>query len=384
MTENNPKILIVDDISDNIQVAANILKEGKLNITFAKSGKAAFQKLRKIDVDLILLDIMMPEMDGYEVCRILKNEPNWKHIPVIFLTAKTEPENIARGFAVGGVDYIIKPFNSRELICRVQNHLRLCSVTRQLQKANETRDKLFSIISHDLRGHMGNIKNVFEALTSNYFQLDSNRARRLVELGKDSSAFTYNLLENLLCWARSEQGLIKYKPKLCNINLLIEETLELYSATAKHKKLTVKFSPVSENRAFFDEDMIKAVFRNLLSNAVKFSPEDSEIQVAIKHTDFYLKLSIIDQGEGIDLGILRRILRKELQFSNKGTLGEEGTGLGLILIKYLIDQNFGKLLVESNSAGSKFTVILPKSAVVTQQSFTIPNDNMIHNNLLMI
>jgi CheY-like chemotaxis protein len=117
------KILIVDDIPKNIELAANILRTKDYNITFAVSGAAALQKVKSIDFDLILLDVMMPEMDGFEVCEQLKNDPSTKNIPVIFLTAKSETENVVKGFELGAVDYVTKPFSTVELLARVNAHI---------------------------------------------------------------------------------------------------------------------------------------------------------------------------------------------------------------------------------------------------------------------
>jgi CheY-like chemotaxis protein len=125
--ENNKKfkILIVDDIPKNIELAANILSTKNYNITFAVSGAVALQKVKLIDFDLILLDVMMPEMDGFEVCKRLKADPETRNIPVIFLTAKAETENVVRGFELGAVDYVTKPFNTDELLARVNTHVGL-------------------------------------------------------------------------------------------------------------------------------------------------------------------------------------------------------------------------------------------------------------------
>jgi len=128
------KILIVDDIPKNIELAANILSTKNYNITFAKSGPAALQKVKAIDFDLILLDVMMPEMDGFEVCEKLKNDPATKNIPVIFLTAKTETENIVRGFELGAVDYVTKPFNTDELLARVNTHVGIKSKLEEKER----------------------------------------------------------------------------------------------------------------------------------------------------------------------------------------------------------------------------------------------------------
>lgn len=121
--EKRHTILIVDDIPKNIELAANILQSKNYNITFATSGDAALEKVQSIDFDLILLDVMMPGMDGFEVCRHLKDNPKTKDIPIIFLTAKSETENVVKGFELGAVDYVTKPFSTEELLARVKTHI---------------------------------------------------------------------------------------------------------------------------------------------------------------------------------------------------------------------------------------------------------------------
>jgi CheY-like chemotaxis protein len=123
LKETKKKILIVDDVPKNIELAASILQTRNYNITFAKSGASALEKVKSIDFDLILLDVMMPEMDGFEVCEHLKADENTKDIPVIFLTAKSETENVVRGFELGAVDYVTKPFQTEELLARVKTHV---------------------------------------------------------------------------------------------------------------------------------------------------------------------------------------------------------------------------------------------------------------------
>ncbi|BDD09650.1 hybrid sensor histidine kinase/response regulator [Fulvitalea axinellae] len=375
--ESTQKILIVDDIAQNIQVAANILKKEHYNITYAQNGKAALRKISKIEFDLILLDVMMPEINGYEVCKLIKASPRTKDTPVIFLTAKAEPTNIVKGFEVGAVDYITKPFNGTELLARVKTQLSLRNTTRELQKANETKNKLFSIIGHDLRGLIGNIKNIFDVLTSRYYQFDQERVERLIRLGKDSSASTHNLLENLLCWARSEKGVLGFVPRHCDITIPIRDAMDLFSATADHKKINIQWEcEEDEVFAYFDEDMIRTVIRNLLSNAIKFTPMNGEVRVAVTTNEKMITVEFTDNGIGVDFKNIQKILSRDLHYTTEGTEGEKGTGLGLLLVKNFVEKNKGKLTIESVlDEGSLFRFTLPRQPVNVKPDGETENRN---------
>lgn len=146
--ESKKKILIVDDVPKNIELAANILQTKNYNITFAKSGPIALEKVKSIDFDLILLDVMMPEMDGFEVCKILKDDEQTKDIPVIFLTARSETENVVKGFELGAVDYVTKPFQTEELLARVKTHI---DIRKKLEEKKEIEKKLSS--DEHVEGH---------------------------------------------------------------------------------------------------------------------------------------------------------------------------------------------------------------------------------------
>ncbi|MCF8381297.1 MAG: response regulator [Bacteroidales bacterium] len=147
---SNIYILVVDDNLENLKVVSNLLKDKEYKIALAQDGESALKVLEENKIDLILLDIMMPEMDGYEVCAILKSKPETKDIPIIFLSAKMESEDIVKGFQMGGVDYITKPFNREELIARVNNHIQLKLVRDCLKEAEKetkrTRDYFIKVL----------------------------------------------------------------------------------------------------------------------------------------------------------------------------------------------------------------------------------------------
>ena len=202
--KNRQKVLIVDDVTKNIQLVANFLKQAGYDINFAISGKTAIKHIKKARFDLILLDIMMPEMDGFEVCKKLKSEDETKDIPVIFLTAKTDIDSITQAFKAGGVDYITKPFNKAELLARVKTHLELQHQKRNLKELNATKDKFFSIIAHDLKSPLNHLLGLSEILQKELESAGSDEIIKIANLINKSAKSGRLLLENLLEWSRSQ------------------------------------------------------------------------------------------------------------------------------------------------------------------------------------
>jgi len=370
MTEANPKILLVDDNPINIRVAAKILRNHKYNISFAKNGFDALKKAKTFDFDLILLDIMMPEMDGYEVCQELKNDPKTFKVPVIFLTAKAEPENIVKAFQLGGADYVTKPFNGQELISRVETHIRL-KLSREelenanmlLKEANETKDKMFSIISHDLLGPFGNIRESLEMIVNKDVNVDEENMHSFIKAMWNSISSAYSLLENLLFWARNQQGRMVYKPRLISLNSIIHETYAVLDGVARHKSITLKTNLIEDFTIFADKNAVKTIIRNLVSNSIKFTDQGGTITTKVKNRkDNFVLVSVVDTGIGMDEQTCGKLFSKDKTEPRWGTKGEKGVGLGLVITKEFVDKHGGEIWVESKAGeGTSFYFTLPKS-----------------------
>ncbi len=363
MSETTTKksgILIVDDTPKNIQVAASILKEQGYQVAFTRDGQSALARVRSAKFDLILLDIMMPEMDGYEVCQHLKADPQTADIPVIFLTAKTDSDSVIKGFEVGGVDYVTKPFNPAELLARVKTHSELKRAKEELKELNATKDKFFSIIAHDL-------KNPFAVLIGcSDFLLQSEPLtedqRELAEDMNTASQQGYDLLQNLLKWSRSQIGHLACEPKMINIQNIVNETILLLKNNAMSKNIRL-IGEIEENTSVYaDSDMITTVIRNLLSNSIKYTPDGGSITISADDKGDVLEISISDTGVGIKPEDIEKLFRIDVKHSTPGTAKEQGTGLGLNLCKEFVEKNNGKIGVESTvGKGSRFYFTVPKS-----------------------
>ncbi len=208
MTENTPLILIVDDVPKNIQVVGNILREEGYRIAYALNGQTALELVNSNSFDLILLDVMMPEMDGFTLCSKIKEIESYKNVPIIFLTAKNDHASLLKGFELGGVDYVTKPFRARELIVRVNTHVRqktenqtLLQSVSDFQDLSEKKDKFFSIIAHDMRNPLAAFKSIAELLDKSFDEMTREDIRSYIATIRDSADRLYDLFQNLMSWS---------------------------------------------------------------------------------------------------------------------------------------------------------------------------------------
>lgn len=377
--QKNPLILIVDDIPKNLQVLSNILNTEGYHISFASNGKQALSVVETTLPDLILLDIMMPELDGFEVCERLKKDELTKNIPVIFLTGKAETEDIVKGFQLGAVDYVTKPFNAVELLSRVRTHLDLklskdsiIEYTKELESAqNELRqviaskDKFFSIIAHDLRGPFTGFIGLSELLTEESNSLEKEEIVQIADSMNKAAKRLFEFLENLLEWSRTQMGRMEFNPSPIDIRGLFERNIALISDTATHKGITIKHSCTSNLTVNADNYMLNTIMRNMVSNAVKFtSAGDSIILGATAVSEELVEISVADTGVGMSDEAKEKVFRIDAKYSTPGTANESGSGLGLTLCRELIAKHGGEIRMESElGSGTTFFFTLPRFIV---------------------
>ncbi len=371
------EVLIVDDILENIQLAVQVLvMQENINVSVARSGKEALNIVAKKHIDLMLLDVSMPEMDGFAVCKILKSDPKTVNIPIIFLTARIYSEDILKAFEVGAVDYIPKPFNINELVNRVKTQLELKysrdvieNQNKLLAEQNETlknlvstKDKFFSIIAHDLKNPFNTLLNFSQLLCSNLHRYDFEKIEKFVKIIQDSASKGYKLLENLLEWSRSQMGRIEFRPEKINLQTVFEDISTLLSNTAISKNISLKINESLENFILFaDMNMTRTILRNLISNALKFTHNYGEVKVSSRIMESnWVEICVSDTGIGISQENIAKLFRIEEHLTTKGTAQEIGTGLGLILCKEFVEKHNGKIWCESEvGRGSKFYFTLP-------------------------
>jgi two-component system sensor histidine kinase/response regulator len=363
-TAENPKplIFIVDDVPGNLQVLIHILKQEEYRIAAAGNGHQALDMIPAARPDLVLLDIMMPGMDGYEVCRQLKTNPAAADIPIIFLTAKAETADIVKGFELGAVDYVTKPFNPAELLVRVKTHLELKFSREKLTDLIAARDKFFSIIAHDLRNPVQNLILSSELLRSSYDSFDEAERMDYIQGINNSANHISSLLETLLDWSRVQSGTMELYREKIDITSLAADNIDLLKENAVKKNITVSSQIPANTYAFADKNMIGTVIRNLISNAVKFTNPGGEVKITAipASTGNSIEITVSDNGIGIKEENIAGLFRIDVQKKTRGTAKEKGTGLGLLLCKEFIEKNKGSIKVVSTPGkGSDFTFTLP-------------------------
>lgn len=384
LRKNQPNILIVDDIPENLFLLGKTLQREGYDISYASNGEQAIKIAKKLKPDLILLDVLMPNMNGYEVCKIIKETKETSSIPVIFLTALSDSAQVIEGFKVGAADFITKPFNIPEVIARIKTHLdlklsrdmninyinklkayneELNETEKKLIELNNSKDKFFSIVAHDLKNPFHGFMRLTEVMLADFDELSKEEIKSYLQEIHSSAEKLYKLLENLLTWSRVQIGKIPYEPDEIKLSDVFNSVILLFRENAKSKKIKVHNNIQSDVRVFADKNMLDAVVRNLLSNAIKFTNIEGNINIYTKNVDDGKTLQIVieDDGIGMSKEELSKIFRLDYQLIRNGTANEKGTGLGLILCKELVEKNFGKLELESQEGlGTKSIIYLPQ------------------------
>lgn len=361
------KILVVDDVVSNVLLLKILLTNEGFQIITANNGEECIETAKTEKPDLILLDVMMPGISGFDTAVILKKEAETQEIPIIFLTALNNPSELVHGFQVGANDFLTKPFNKEELVMRVMHQVQLVAAKRIIVRQNEelkrtisNRDKMYSVIAHDLRSPMASIRMVLNLVVSAISpDVIGPEMFELLDKANKESEETHDLLDNLLKWTKSQTGRINVVYQDFDINEVIPGVVEIFSMIAFTKKITLEYKPNCDKLVVrADNDMLKTVVRNFLSNAVKFSPENSTIEIITGIEGEYAKISIRDHGVGIAPERLGELFHKGE--TTYGTSGEEGSGLGLQLCADFARKNGGDVAVESVlGEGSTFSVLVP-------------------------
>ena len=362
------RILVVDDITKNLQVVGTVLRNQGYEVMPAASGAEALKCVRAQLPDLILLDLMMPEMDGLEVCRRLKSDAGTRQIPVVFLTASNEMEHLVQGFEAGAVDYVTKPFNPPELLARVRTHLELKHARQRLREMNDEKNEFMGIAAHDLRSPLNAVKGYSEMILEDPALGGENAT--LAQRIHEAATRMAEMVQNLLDANRIERGEMKLNlatTDLCPVLAAVVEA-QRPGAVAKQQMLHLQSESPPVN-ALVDPGVMAQIVENLVSNAVKYSPPGKNIFVRLKQEAQAVRIEVQDEGPGLSAEDQKKLFGKFARLSAKPTGGEHSTGLGLSIVKKMVEAMNGKVWCESEPGqGATFIVALPIEGNRTQDA----------------
>jgi signal transduction histidine kinase len=376
--EKRAGILIVDDNSENLTVLSSLLSK-EYDVSVAKSGERALEILQSGRLfDLILLDIIMPEMDGFKLCSLIKADERFKDIPIIFISALTEIESKVKGFQMGGVDYITKPFQKEEVLARVKTHLTIRELTselieknKRLEEANKKlmelerlRENLTNMIVHDMRSPLTAIMSMFELLKMELEGKAEPQVMHYIGSGINSAKSLIEMINSLLDISRLEEGKMPLEISRNRIGEIVDDAMKSLEPLIIGSKYEVRVEKNGLENVVVncDREIIKRVILNLVTNSLKHSMSKSPIKVTVSLEDGFVVVSVIDDGIGIPKDYHQKIFEKFGQVEMRERRQKYSTGLGLTFCKLAIEAHNGRIGLESEvGKGSRFFFMLPVS-----------------------
>ncbi len=396
-------ILIVDDHEENLLIASEILRGEGYQTATVHSGEEALEfckarpQAQKPLPNLILSDVMMPMMDGFTFCKVLKENPATENIPVIFITAIADVRSMTKGFDAGGVDYITKPFHAQEMCSRVHVHLSLADMrnelafnNEQLIQLNEEKNNLLSIAAHDLKNPIASIMTASVIIKKHFAKMTADNILKNVGAIYDTARRMTDIIGNLLDINKIESGEIMPNIMCIDVNETLAKVIQEYDDRAKEKLIRLEMTrPEGTFAIDADTVMLRQIFDNLISNAVKFSPPEQSVHVVLErvqrkqlrnsttdtddeNNDEMVQISIQNQTSFLSEQEKQKLFSKFGKLSNRPTGGESSTGLGLFIVKRLVEAMQGTVWhetaenISSNAASGtatalRFIVQFPRS-----------------------
>lgn len=366
-----PNILIVDDTPANLKLLASMLKERGYKPRAVSSGERAIEAARLMPPDLILLDVAMPGMDGFEVCERLKADADLKDIPILFLSALTDTMVKVKAFRVGGDDYITKPFRLEEVEARVRTQLELHRQRKELRASYEQlrrlevlRDNLTHMVVHDMR-------SLLMAITWP-LELAINSEEKHVGYIQQALAATAKLNEMMLLLidvSRLESGSMPVHKSECELNQLAQAVIDGLVPMAANCQLTL--SSTKAVRVECDTALVRRILENLVNNALKFTPSGGVVEVSLACANGAARITVRDSGCGVPPEYFEKVFEKFGQV--QGEAQQLGTGLGLAFCKLAVTAHGGTIGVESElGQGSTFWFTLPNARSCEMSRLTLP------------
>ncbi len=347
-------VMIVDDTPANLQLLVQLLHDQGYRVAAFTDGTQALEAAAKTPPDLIMMDIRMPGLDGFEACRLLKADPELRDVPVLFISVINEPDKVVQAFAAGGADYVTKPFQPEEVLARVQAHLRLRRLLQEtkqcrleLEQANAEKEKIWSMIIHDLKEPMSLLTIATAMLAEPEETLSSQEIRHVAAQMRSGLKHVNALLNDLVQWSRMGQDRIDYAPQKFALHALIEHCLQTVRIPAGEKSVQIHTDVSPDLFVLADRDMINTVLRNLILNAVKYSSRGSTVTISGEQDGTMATIAIQDNGIGMNQTMLDKIFTIAKDKIQLGSEGERGSGLGLLLCKSFVERHGGRIWLES-------------------------------------
>ena len=373
-----PKILIIDDNPTNVLLAKACLKGENVDCNVAPDGERGLDMAAGVVPDLILLDIMLPGLDGFQVCEKLKANAQTCHVPVLMITALQELDDKIRGLRAGAEDFISKPFNRAELQARVRSLLRMKFLQEEQlenerlrarfqmsQEAERIKDAFISIVSHEVKTPLTVMKGYVSLLrTVRRGEGPDEMMSRIIDGLNTSMSELESLLKQLLDLSRMRSGLATLRRTKVSLHELLERLVEKLQPTAAERQLVLTFEgEVSLLPVRADEEKLDHAFSHLIHNAMNFTPAGGRIWVSALDAGDSVEVRVRDDGIGIAAEHLTHIFDPFFQVAHYMTRKVEGMGIGLSIVKHIIDDHGGRIEVTSElEVGTTFTVHVPRNA----------------------
>lgn len=371
-------ILVVDDTEANVRLLSHVLRTQGFKVVVAFNGEDALDITQIRRPDLILLDIMMPDMTGYEVCRRINRDIDLKDIPIIFLSALSETSDKVEGFEAGGVDYVTKPFQKDEVLARIRTHLVLAELQKEresrietlrireseLKELNKRKDNLIRMVSHDIKNPLTGIvglTNMLQTVTD----IGHEKEMEILAVMESSGRKLLDLVEHMLDAEQKDESADQFVFSQFSVEELLDKIISVNNPKALLKKVELHSSVETQQEEYvFDSIKMEIALNNLVSNALKFTPENGQVIIKAWSDGDVLLFSVTDTGIGINNTMqdsLLKVREGEINVSEPGTEGEKGTGLGLNLVKNYINLHKGEIWFESEMGkGTTFYIRIPK------------------------
>jgi len=401
MATNAIKLLLVDDNEDNLMSMEVVLEKEGYSFFKATSGREALRiLLKEEEFSLILLDVKMPTMDGYETAELIYQRDKLKNIPIIFITAHDyEEEAMFKGYKAGAVDFIRKPFKpellrskvavfaelhkknqllrkQEEKLQTINNDLmqlnqdleqrvlerttELENLNKELKELNLSKDKFLSVISHDLRNPLTSLLLSSKNLNTNTDNIDQKQIKMFAEIIHRTSNKILKQLNELVDWAKKQREKTNFNPERLQLLRGVRESLELLKSSAIQKSIRFENDIDEDMYVNADSLMLRSILQNIVTNAIKFSPQGGLVKVTAQHTDSMIEICVHDFGVGMSEETKNMLLGNYSSTSLLGTNQEQGTGLGLLLIKDFVVQHGGSIMIESElGKGTRFKFTMP-------------------------